>query len=68
MPRRIQNTNAPRNPVARSPLMRRGGVHQRSRTSERQSSRAQLRDLIDGWQDELDDLANQRSEPGDDND
>ncbi len=68
MPRRIQNTNVPRNPVARSPLMRRGGVHQRNRTSERQNSRAQLRDLIDGWQDELDDLANQKPESRDEND
>ena len=53
MPRRIANTTVPRNPVARSPLMRRGGAHQRSRTAERQQSRAQTSELAEDWREEL---------------
>ena len=33
----------PRNPVARSPLMRKGGVHQRSRSSKRFRDKQDLR-------------------------
>ena len=53
MPRRIGNTNVPRNPVARSPILRRGGVHQRSRTAERQQARAQTRELAEDWREEI---------------
>jgi hypothetical protein len=41
----------PRNPVARSPLMKKGGPHQKSASSMRQRARAELartiRDLSD---------------------
>ena len=53
MPRRIGNTTVPRNHVARSLMLRRGGAHQRSRTSERQQNRARVRELTDDWREEL---------------
>ena len=42
-----------RNPVARSPLLRKGGVHQRSRTGERQESRVALSHGLAVWQEDL---------------
>jgi hypothetical protein len=36
-----------RNPVALSPLLRKGGVHQRCRSSERRQQNDELRDLLD---------------------
>ena len=58
MSRIIGNTNtgrtiAPRNPVARSPLLRKGGAHERSKTSLRQQSRGALRTQLDDWREEL---------------
>lgn len=38
-----------RNPVALSPLLRKGGVHQRCRSSERRQQNNELRDLLDEW-------------------
>jgi len=35
-----------RNPVAHAPILRKGGVHQRARSGERQSVRQQLNDLL----------------------
>lgn len=43
----------PRNPVARSPLMRKGGVHEKSKTAKRQSSRQLLNTQLDDWREEL---------------
>lgn len=37
------------NPVARSPLLRKGGAHQRERSGERQQSQQQLDSLLDEW-------------------
>ncbi len=53
MPRRIGNTIVPRNPVAQSATNRRAGVHERNRTSQRQQSRARVRELTEGWREEL---------------
>lgn len=53
MPRRVGNTIVPRNPVARSAALRRGGMHRRGRTSERQSSRARVKELLEDWREEL---------------
>lgn len=39
--------NRPRNPVARSPLLKKGGVHQRSRSGERQQHRKTLKKAIE---------------------
>ncbi len=41
------------NPVARSPLLRKGGVHQRGRSGERQQAQHLLGDLLDEWHEEL---------------
>lgn len=45
--------NRPRNPVARSPLLRRGGVHEKSNSAARQQQRATVNALLDDWRDEL---------------
>ena len=34
----------PRNPVARSPLLRKGGVHRKSRSAERMRSKRELKE------------------------
>ena len=34
----------PRNPVARSPLLRKGGVHRKSRSAERMQSKRELKE------------------------
>ena len=43
----------PRNPVARSPLMRKGGVHEKSATAKRQQAREGLNRQLNDWQDDL---------------
>lgn len=44
-----KKTSGPRNPVATSPLMRKGGPHGRSRSAQRQAERRQLtRELTQG--------------------
>ena len=53
MPRRVGNTIVPRNPTTRSPLMRRGGVHQQSKTSQRSRSRLNVTQQAENWQEEL---------------
>lgn len=35
------------NPIARAPILRKGGAHQKSRSSERQQEKCQLRKLLD---------------------
>lgn len=44
--------NKPRNPVARSPLMKKGGVHQKSRTAERQQEKDAVQSEVDEWEEE----------------
>ena len=41
-----------RNFAARSPLLRKGGVHQASRSAQRHSQRQQLNDAVDAWWEE----------------
>ena len=43
----------PRNPVARSPLLRKGGVHKQSSSGIRQSQKAVLDQSIQNWREEL---------------
>lgn len=43
----------PRNPVARSPLMRKGGAHQTGESAQRQHKRQALQYQLDDWRDEL---------------
>jgi len=43
----------PRNPVAQSPLLRKGGVHEKSASAKRQQLRIRLNQQLDDWQDEL---------------
>ncbi|MCB1877782.1 MAG: hypothetical protein KDH88_17550 [Chromatiales bacterium] len=38
-----------RNPVARSPLLRKGGTHERSRSGERQSEQRRLERELARW-------------------
>ena len=38
-----------RNPVAASPLLKKGGVHQRLRSRERQREKRRLEDAVDEW-------------------
>ncbi len=66
MPRRIGNTIVSRNRVAQSPLLRRGGAHQQSRTSERQGTRLQTRDEAENWREEIE--LNELSESEEDQD
>lgn len=42
----------PRNPVARSPIMKKGGVHEKSRTSERQQEKDVVQHELDEWEEE----------------
>ncbi len=53
MPRRINNTIVPRNPVAKTLATRRGGVHEQSRSAARQRSRASLQNQLTDWREEL---------------
>ena len=39
----------PRNPIARSPLMRKGGVHEKSTTTKRREVREQIDDELGDW-------------------
>lgn len=41
-----------RNPVARSPLLRKGGPHTRSKTGQRVNARLSTRDAMDEWLEE----------------
>ncbi len=58
MPRRVVGstgitTSVPRNPVARSPLLRKGGAHQETKTSQRRNARQALEGQLDDWREEL---------------
>ena len=58
-----ENRRRFRNPVAQSPLLRKGGPHERSRSGERQNQRQALEAELDSWRDETDDLEWQTEEP-----
>ena len=47
----------PRNPVARAPILRKGGVHQRARSGERQQARQSLDELLMDGLEEYQDYA-----------
>lgn len=55
MPKRNQpltitvRTNAPRNPFAHHPLMRKGGVHQKSKSAQRAETRRETKRLARDW-------------------
>ena len=38
--------NKPRNPIANLPIMRKGGVHEKSRSGERQQGKQKLKQLV----------------------
>lgn len=46
-------TTVPRNPVARSPLLRKGGAHQETKTSQRRNARHVLDGQLEGWREDL---------------
>ncbi len=43
----------PRNPVALSPLLRKGGIHERSKSGVRAEANQKLQDELEFWQEEL---------------
>ena len=53
MPTKGSGTRVPRNPVALSPLLRKGGVHEKSKTAKRQQTRQALSEQLDNWREEL---------------
>jgi hypothetical protein len=52
------------NPVARSPLLRKGGAHQRSTGAERQRQRLSLDDAIEEWLETRDEASSEERETG----
>lgn len=42
-----------RNPVAQSPLLRKGGVHQVSKSGQRAQARTSLSNALDEWMEEV---------------
>jgi hypothetical protein len=57
-----ENRRRFRNPVARSPLLRKGGPHQISRSGERRNQRQALEAELDSWWEESDELDWQTAE------
>ena len=53
MPIKKAGTLVPRNPVARSPLMKKGGVHEKSKTAKRRQSRQTVNDQLEHWREEV---------------
>ena len=58
MPRRIISTSGvvtavPRNPVARSPLLKKGGAHQETQTNLRRGAKQALEAQLEDWRDDL---------------
>ena len=62
-----ENRRRVRNLVARSPLLRKGGPHQKSRSGERHDQRRVLEEALNAWWEERDDidLQNEESVPED---
>ncbi len=54
-----------RNLAARSPLMRKGGAHERGHAAQRQNHRRELADALDEWREQTIDSRHTR-EPCDD--
>lgn len=50
----MPNTPTIRNHVARSPLLRKGGAHTKSTSSERQSEKREVEEIKENWREELD--------------
>ena len=48
-----RGTIIPRNPVARSPLMKKGGVHEKSKTAKRRKNSQALKAQLEDWREEL---------------
>lgn len=48
-----RGTIVPRNPVVRSPLMRKGGVHEKSKTAKRRQNSQALKSQLEDWREEL---------------
>ena len=48
-----RGTIVPRNPVARSPLLRKGGVHEKSKTAKRRQTSQALKVQLEDWREEL---------------
>jgi len=48
-----------RNPVARSPLLHKGGAHIQSKTGQRVRSRLSTQSAIDDWYDDIEDKQTQ---------
>jgi len=53
-----------RNPVACSPLLRKGGPHTKSKTGQRVKTRLLTQTLIDDWFDEINDNKNMEQQNG----
>ena len=64
MPTKDRGTMTPRNPVVRSPLMRKGGVHEKGKTAKRQQSRQALSAQLDDWREEVEFERSLRSNSG----
>lgn len=53
MPKKIGTTIVPRNPVARSPLLKKGGAHQSIKMTDRRNSRQAVKSQLDDWRNDL---------------
>ncbi len=53
-----------RNPVAQSPLLRKGGVHTESKTGQRVRDRMKVSSAIDEWAEEIEDRLDQSENVG----
>ena len=53
MPKKIGTTIVPRNPVARSPLLKKGGAHQVTKTTDRRNTRQAVKSQLEDWRDDL---------------
>lgn len=58
-----ENRRRFRNPVARSPLLRKGGVHTTSRSGIRHNQRQALEAELDNWREEIEETDWQSEEP-----
>lgn len=53
MPKKIGTTIVPRNPVARSPLLKKGGAHQTTKTTDRRNVRQAVKSQLEDWREDL---------------
>jgi len=53
MANKTRGTIVPRNPVVRSPLMKKGGVHEKSKTAKRRQNSQALKAQLEDWREEL---------------